>query len=69
LELEAHDSNTSTTKFAALNMKYWLALLHYWWFTIQIRFKVLAFASIFHLSGRKAHSLVPAAAPGLKDVG
>jgi hypothetical protein len=59
--LEAHDAKISATKFARLSTKYWLAFLQYWWFSLQIRFKVLAFASIFP---RKDDSAVPSAAAG-----
>ena len=59
--LEAYDAKTSATKFARLSTKYWLAFLQYWWFSLQIRFKVLAFASIFP---RKDDSAVPSAAAG-----
>jgi hypothetical protein len=45
--LEALDSRTSTTAYSVLKPKYWLAMFEYWWFTFQIRFKVLAFASFF----------------------
>jgi hypothetical protein len=43
----ALESTTSNTKRATLSAKYWIALIEYLWFTIQIHVKVLIFSSMF----------------------
>jgi hypothetical protein len=50
--LQSFDSRAFHTVHLGLNAKYaslgyWFALFQYWYFTLQIRFRVLALASFF----------------------